>query len=524
MVYRGRPSAACFACRARRIKCDQIKLGCTQCRRMRMQCPGYHNPLDQLFRDESANVAQRAQKSYRNAKYCAVGSRRDASTQRHEDLSSEANSSPMQPTTSCHQSDIASPSVLPGLSQPIEAVALAHFMSSYVPRSHFDYLPGIFAQPFTGLALSATVHAVSVASLAREVGHPNLENLARRLYAKALSETNAALAVSQTATSDATLISVLLLSLFEAIVWASPGIPANWNTHTRGALALVKLRGSRQFDSPIGARLFAQVANIICIDTVQQKRRLPSDLVDILKVAEHHHSGHSRFKFASLTGEVADLRADIDAGGMTTDEVLDAAQSLDGKYVEFASFLRTLMDFQEFVLKEPRSGVYGNKVHYYPSHRAAQFWNSYRMTRIVLNETIHDHAFGLPCSSRVGIQEYAIANIQQMAEDICASIPQYTITSGFSDIFDVCCSFPKSSSADTQLTFSSRKASTMSLLWPLSTVRGIHLASEDVKAYAVERLQALGSEFRVPQTYNLVAGCSEADALEDDGLHMFYVS
>jgi hypothetical protein len=59
MVFCGKPSGGCHACRARKTKCDQIPEGCTQCKRAKRACPGYRSKGSLIFRDESANVVRK---------------------------------------------------------------------------------------------------------------------------------------------------------------------------------------------------------------------------------------------------------------------------------------------------------------------------------------------------------------------------------------------------------------------------------------------------------------------------------
>ena len=59
MVFCGKPSGGCHACRARKTKCDQIPEGCTQCKRAKRACPGYRSKGALIFRDESANVVRK---------------------------------------------------------------------------------------------------------------------------------------------------------------------------------------------------------------------------------------------------------------------------------------------------------------------------------------------------------------------------------------------------------------------------------------------------------------------------------
>ncbi|KAL6400185.1 homeobox protein hoy1 [Ilyonectria robusta] len=53
MVYTGKPSTGCSACRERKIRCDQIEPSCSQCLRREQICPGYRNPANTMFRDET---------------------------------------------------------------------------------------------------------------------------------------------------------------------------------------------------------------------------------------------------------------------------------------------------------------------------------------------------------------------------------------------------------------------------------------------------------------------------------------
>lgn len=52
-------------------------------------------------------------------------------------------------------------------------------------------------------------------------------------------------------TRDDALISVLLLALFEALVFQGRQVPINWTTHVQGATALLETSGPEQFKSPL---------------------------------------------------------------------------------------------------------------------------------------------------------------------------------------------------------------------------------------------------------------------------------
>jgi hypothetical protein len=390
-------------------------------------------------------------------------------------------------------------------------------MSSFIPGSHFDYLPWMYAQPSwsIGIALPTTIHAASMALLAQELRQPEILTMARNAYAMALLEINSSLAEPLNAVSDATLISVLLLSLFEAIVWACPRTPNSWKTHTRGALALINLRGSQQFNTTTGRKLFFQVTTSICVDSIQQKTRLPSGLMALIeKVATEYKSEAPHYQLAGLTARVSQLRADIDGDILTPEEVVAATQNLEKQYVVFGDGFPLTWKFETITLERSILGIYGKTLHCYPNHRIAQLWNAYRMSRILLNETIHTYASWLPSDVRTKIRENAVTNIQHMCEDICASIPQFTASRNMSpslpSVFSNTYSIPT-------------RAAAASLLWPLSAIRESSLCSDNVRAYAVERLKYIGRESRVPQVEKIAQENFGFDALQN-GLHMLFLS
>jgi hypothetical protein len=461
---------------------------------MCIDCPGYPNLWDQNFRDESASVIKRAEKSYKGASPAKSNTPDQCSP---ESANVDSPNAPGIETMSTF--DVFR------ICQPVEDTAVAHLMSCFIPGSHFEYLPWMYGQAGTTCALVTTVHAASMAYLSRELRQADMMKTARRLYARALMTTNRALADPYAAATDSTLISVLLLSLFEALVWTHTRTPESWTTHTQGALEIVKLRGMHQFDSLVGRQLFIQVTNIVCVNSLQRRAKVPQDLVNLVQGALQglqYGCETPQYKLASLTILVANLIADIHAGGMGAGEVLGATRTMDQQYVSFADRLPPACHYLEFSLEGLRPNVYGNVVHQYPSHRVAQLWNSCRMVRILLNETIYAFAPSLPAAARKITQREAIANIEEMATHICASIPQFAGQLGFSV---------------------STKASTASLLWPLSAVRGASLASGDVRMYAVDRLKFLGGESRMSQVEEIAQKNSDFDALQD-GLHMFYVS
>lgn len=454
--------------------------------------------MEQIFRDESCKVADKAQKAYKKkAITLTVGRSEDFSCQPLTRL-------PTGPKTKefsrIHDNFGMSNESLPwSIGIPIGCIAHSHFMSSYVPGSRFEFLLNMYDTLAPKKCLSATVDAVAQARFAWEKGEPDFMEMARKSYSKALTETNLAISNPATALDDATLISVLLLSLFETIIWAGTGIPNNWIAHTRGALALVRLRGRKQFETPVGLQLFLQVTNILSVDSIRLHKRLPKDIVDLLnEVLRQRQDERPIYRLGSYTAEVTNLLADIADGNMTPNEVVSAISNMDVKYVAFMETLIPLWGYQSVVLDSDDPEVYGRLVHQYPRPNVALIWNSIRMTRILLNGVLHGYCSMIFSPSTAGTLARAKHNRTQMAIDICATVPYFLDPGSFST------------------------ASAATLFLPLSTVRGSSLVPQDVRDYAEQSLRRLGRKLHVPGA-EMVASRRGIEPLED-GLQMFYLS
>lgn len=78
--------------------------------------------------------------------------------------------------------------------------------------------------------------------------------MARKSYGHALRLTNAALRNPDEALKDTTMLSVLVLGLFEASMDHSPRGLRAWQQHINGAAELARMRGPAQFKTKPGIR------------------------------------------------------------------------------------------------------------------------------------------------------------------------------------------------------------------------------------------------------------------------------
>src|SRR6266480_3557849 len=143
MVFCGKPSGGCHACRERKTRCDQIPEGCTQCKRAKRKCPGYRPIGDVIFRDESKNVVRKVKAKEARAKQAA----------------SKASTPTVVLTEDTDSSFEESCELVEGTNSPLGCYALApniedratgFFIANYVvldnglTRGHLDYLVDIY--------------------------------------------------------------------------------------------------------------------------------------------------------------------------------------------------------------------------------------------------------------------------------------------------------------------------------------------------------------------------------------------
>lgn len=132
-------------------------------------------------------------------------------------------------------------------------------MEFLVPLVKSDTIPSHFKLAFDACALAA---------LNNQVGTGNdLDKEALGKYTKALSATFAALRDPEVAKLDATLVSVLLLGLFENITARKLGMLAR-GPHVEGAIQLAKSRGRKQLRTKIGLAMFIAVRTQMIIHSI----------------------------------------------------------------------------------------------------------------------------------------------------------------------------------------------------------------------------------------------------------------
>ncbi|OAA67391.1 hypothetical protein ISF_03567 [Cordyceps fumosorosea ARSEF 2679] len=161
--------------------------------------------------------------------------------------------------------------------------ALSFLFHAFISATPFDGYLASFYTPRTAAdaddACAWAIDAVALAAYGRHTRQPGCADVARTKYAGTLTRVNDALADPDgAALRDRTLVAVLVLALFEATAFFHPAsTPTSWVAHTWGARQLLMLRGPRRCTaSPAARRLFSHTSNNVKASCIQRSAPIPS--------------------------------------------------------------------------------------------------------------------------------------------------------------------------------------------------------------------------------------------------------
>ncbi|KAF1848216.1 uncharacterized protein K460DRAFT_364186 [Cucurbitaria berberidis CBS 394.84] len=328
MVYTGKPSRGCGMCKNRRIKCDEKRPICGNCKKSGRDCPGYPDEFDLVFRDENKAMAKKARKSSGPtlSTSSTVGSSSTIGSSSAVGSSSHAspNLSPspsfeVSPGESSFQvalsrsrtpSDLSQSQQLLGLpnytTPPLplhqifdfeafvwnlehavpptiqlapECEAIPFFFKNFITlpqqaestRGYLEYLVPLYNRARSTSVLHLATTAVAMATCGQYPGRQDLLRQAVLTYGKAIKKLNDDLKDPAMSKSDETVLAILMFSLYETIMSTDDSITA-WGNHVDGAVALTKLRGTDQFKDPLSHAIFRAVRTMMITSCVQRSK------------------------------------------------------------------------------------------------------------------------------------------------------------------------------------------------------------------------------------------------------------
>lgn len=206
------------------------------------------------------------------------------------------------------------------LSLPLDMIGLDFFLTHYVvhqsgPSSGFlDYVVTILAREEGHELLEGAVLAVGFAGLARTTKQTDLMCRSIMMYTRTMERVNRALADPVAARRDSTIVTVLVLALYEFSKASLDG----WKQHIDGAVSLLNVRGKAQFNSPTGLQIFKDVFTQLLTNCLRIGIPMPSSLRMLRTEASKAFSVSDPYWIASSAMvELLDLYHQISPGGYT---------------------------------------------------------------------------------------------------------------------------------------------------------------------------------------------------------------
>lgn len=433
----GRPSTGCQTCRNKRIKCDEQKPSCLNCRKSKRVCYGYRDQLDLKFRDQNKVAKRHATESNMALEICY-----------HETRSPLLRSFSVNPDEAV-LNQFSSFCVLTGGVKEGHDTFPALIPSLYASaNSTSPCIPAVSAM--------AWVTSAPFATTSQRMG------AARRKYGEAVVKLRDALQDSRTAKADDALFTVLLMLMLENMTATSKSMP-NPSKHINGAIMLVNFRGLQNFASDAGRRLFSFIKVILTALPAWHRTGILSFNDEVIeadkRACSRTHSptlstrlGNIAFAISVLRGKLD--RADLDCpNSRLIREILQKSRNLDQELMawrlsvprEWENFSLTSPYTHKQSLEDANSAcapTWHGSTASYPNLMIAKLMNHFRMSSIAIKTidlrcknwiarycsadrptpeiaTTRDVTFTQDSSTHLKAQNV----IRTLVDGICASVP-----------------------------------------------------------------------------------------------------
>lgn len=396
-------------------------------------------------------------------------------------------------------------------------------------RGHLDHLEDIYNTNEMDENLVTSMQAVGLAGFSHVLHAPELLKNARLQYAKALQLTNTALRSPTQARKDSTLLSVMILSIFEAVTGCTQRSIKAWADHINGAAALVKLRGLEQLRTSGGRRMFIQVTTSLLINCIQRCVPVPTHIMELRAEASKYSTVvESAWFVQDAMVAYANFRASVRNGTLADPRViLRQALELEAFWLSIFADIPPGWKYETVYTDDDPDIVFNGRYHVYYDFWIAQLWNAMRTVRILINEKIQNtllDGFSSKPPLFVG-PEYVIQLqlstdlLYQLQTDIFASVPQHigyvskrrssspsaststmSASSNQSDTKSRCSDFRDFPFDEKPNKVPSvRSSGGYFLLWPLFVAGSMDITTDSMRLWVVQNLRSVGHSMGIQQ-------------------------
>ena len=317
----------------------------------------------------------------------------------------------------------------------IDERAEGFFYTTYVVDSYSQVAADSIFGPGVDEVVLSSMKAVGLASLANYARTSDLTRMAKKQYLAAIRLVNAALMSPMDVKKDSTLLTTIILSIYETISGDAPRSLTAWKDHLHGAAALLALRGPEQLSTLKGRRMFTQVMNSLVVVCMQYDIELPDHIMDLrAEAAKHLGPNNLVLQYQEAMVLLTNFRARVKRG-ITTEPhlILARALELDAMFVSMFSDVPASLAYQTVYTDADPDVILFGCYHVYQDFLVSQIWNGMRNFRVLLNEMIRNvllaHFFSDPTqpASQEHVAQYQRSTgvLYQMQLDIIASVPQH---------------------------------------------------------------------------------------------------
>src|SRR3569833_42281 len=346
--------------------------------------------------------------------------------------------------------DLLLPQPLPAVSTPLDELGKNKFDRHIVQRydgpsqGSFSYVADLAGDPDSSRILMLGMQAVGLSGLANTNAgsHGMFIRAAQSNYSRALDMVNAALAgPGGEAQKDSTLLTIMLLGLYESTVCTSDDSVEAWSKHVNGVSALLASRGASQFQTPVGLQLFREAFSQLLFRTsvpVPPRLRLLR-----ARAAKYVDAADPSWVMSDNFVEVMDLYKRVSPDHLVSTLAEDVWVLCfllvfvnDRRLETTFDFSNLGRDWRYKTITDPVAKpelVYQGTYHVYYDLFVAKIWNSMRCCRIIANLLIlailcrdaqvasdDDFASG----PYADVSQQATASLLKLRDEILASVPQ----------------------------------------------------------------------------------------------------
>ena len=279
-----------------------------------------------------------------------------------------------------------SKAVPPALATTIDDRARNVFLSHYVSGffKSFNILSFLHKQYPLDRHLAASFDAVSLAFFSLQFDCSQASLVAVQKYSHALPLVNKALKSPDSASSNSTLVAVLLLDLFEKIINNNPRSTQSWMSHVNGALVLIKLRDKKQFQNSLGLGLSVRLSTNFLISCVAANSPVPSALISLRSDLEPFlNKDDPKWQVSGLVVRYANLRGAIQSECLSSSDIITCATEIDHEFMVLGENMPSTWHYKTEYLGEPSKLSLEPHFDTYPDHFVTQTWNVLRIMRFV---------------------------------------------------------------------------------------------------------------------------------------------